>query len=76
MVFATETKSIRERLKVFPSMLLKHRNTQTHKMKQDGKIEHKTEMHQYNLVAVSQDLKINVDIHAYIKCVVCIFLKR
>lgn len=29
VVFATETKSIRERLKVFLSMLLKHRNTQT-----------------------------------------------
>ena len=45
-------------------------------MKQDRKIQYKAEMHQYNLVAVSQDLKINVDIYAYIKCIVCIFLKR
>ena len=45
-------------------------------MKQDRKIEHKAKMHQDNLAAVSKDLKINVDIYAYIKCVVCIFLKR
>lgn len=74
MVFATETKSMRK-VKSFSKYVAQTQQyTNKRKMKQDRKIEHKAEMHQDNLVAVSKDLKINVDIYAYIKCVVWDFV--
>lgn len=74
MVFAAETKSMRK-VKSFSKYVAQtQKYTNKRKMKQDRKIGHKAEMHQDNLVAVSKDLKINVDIYAYIKCVVWDFV--
>ena len=75
--FCNRNKKYQRKVKSFSKYVAQtQKYTNKHKMKQDRKIEHKAKMHQDNLAAVSKDLKINVDIYAYIKCVACIFLKR
>ena len=76
MWFLQQKQKVSEKGYKFFQLCCSNTEIHKHKMKQDRKIEHKAKMHQDNLAAVSKDLKINVDIFAYIKCVVCIFLKR